>query len=468
MLIEIFQDWINTWIFTIEREHQYLDSVRRFKIKLKDEREALGPNVHDGIKQICSILEENSTKWAKCYKKSVLDIEQCTSSIGESANSSLKRFDKSRSMAQKSLATSASTQIRHSEHLEGKRQSIAATSLNTSLVMQFMKDQSLLTIHCQKMANDIYVRKHHYLWVRDRANSWLVCHRNTFALNDEENILRLMISRYSNVHRVSIVNPSPNTSKTYIHCESCKKRARMGIPCPHVTSVLGFMHAQMFHPIYLASYNSWVYENNDDLKGPIKQLLDENDSFPAYCDVTGILDLTEFIGIEYSGGANIELYKKMRSLETMHFNKKPLLRGLTPEDIELENENNLSNNDTIETQFDCVVEHDFDHDIGEEVTDNRKQKKQKVTEKSEREVETHLYSVINSWAKDILKVTNDSKERMVEIEKMLNKTLADEKRRQLVRMNIKPSTNESGIVSSSAETETAKRDYRYKKGREKH
>ena len=59
-----------------------------------------------------------STRWARCYKKHLLDLEQSTSSIGESSNSSLKGSVKKGSMAAMKLSKSADTQVKNSNSLE--------------------------------------------------------------------------------------------------------------------------------------------------------------------------------------------------------------------------------------------------------------------------------------------------------------------------------------------------------------
>lgn len=88
----MLKHWIDTWIFDLNHEYQYLHSFKNFEIHLKENKDVFGTAVHKRIKDIIARMDGCSLKWAKCYKHGKLDLEHPTSSIGESSNSSMKKI----------------------------------------------------------------------------------------------------------------------------------------------------------------------------------------------------------------------------------------------------------------------------------------------------------------------------------------------------------------------------------------
>ena len=124
----LLKEWVDSWIFEIDREEQYKDSLKKFKevvIKHSSKMKKTVPHVMT----IVNSLEKSDTYWAKCYKKCSLDMEQATSSPGESMNSSMKRQDKG-NMSKKNLQKSSDSMLGHSKYLETKRKAVAAGELN--------------------------------------------------------------------------------------------------------------------------------------------------------------------------------------------------------------------------------------------------------------------------------------------------------------------------------------------------
>ncbi len=451
--------WIGTWIFTLKHEHQFLDSLQKFKDYIPTQKKTLGSSMFREIMKVVGVLEETSTKWALCYKKPVLDREQCTSSIGESANSSLKRFSKS--LHNKSLSNSADSQLKHSQHLQEKRDASAAESMTLSFVQTIMEDQHLLTLHCLELSREIYDRRYHYMVIRDTKLSYLVCHRNTFVANGTEVLADLNIPRYSNAYRVSIIQSSIGTTDSlYMKC-TCFQRARKGIPCEHVTSVLGKMHPQMFHPIYLSSYNSWIYDSSEFIRRSLEPSLKFNDENPNLCDITGLFEVPDWNGNIVSQGNSDGMYVRMRSLENMILQGKPLIRGDEPEIMEQVSEEN----DSAEFEHD-----DYDYSLGEE--DRRKNRKRTVGVGEGENVqcmnlEYKVHSFLESWSKDMIKATNDDDQELHDLMKTCKSLLNKAVGRQMKRQKIEQSQKDSAIVSSCAETETSKKSGRMKRSYER-
>ena len=82
--------WIDSWIKSIEHEYQFIHSFHELEKYAKKDKKVIGIPTYKRLMTIVERMDCCSTKWARCYKKHLLDLEQSTSSIGESSNSSLK------------------------------------------------------------------------------------------------------------------------------------------------------------------------------------------------------------------------------------------------------------------------------------------------------------------------------------------------------------------------------------------
>ena len=113
--------WIDSWIKEIEHEYQFVYSSKQLETYAKKVKNTLGIKTYKQVMTIVERMDCCTTKWAKCYKKCILDLGQSTSSIGESSNSSLKGSIKKGSMAAMKLAKSADVQIKNLNSLEVRR-----------------------------------------------------------------------------------------------------------------------------------------------------------------------------------------------------------------------------------------------------------------------------------------------------------------------------------------------------------
>ena len=316
-----------SWISSISHEYQFLDSLAKFKSKLAMVKTVLGTTMYTKVSKIFSSMQCCTTKWAKCYKKSVMDLEHTTTSPGESMNKSMKYYSK-RPMAGMNLDKSAKTMLNHSEHFDQKRDNHNAKQLNSRTVDIFMPEQNLLTKYCQEYSNAIWNHVSDYYCVRDKPGEYLICHKNTFVCDENAPLIDLKrkgIPKYANVYRVRILYAGGTTVK----CMHCKQRSRKGILCVHILAAVQMCHPKMFHPRYLKAYNLRLYLENKRIAEHINSLLAWNRDL-LFCDcsdISGLLDLPPFVGIEYRGGSTDAVYANMVALEQMHHSKQVLLRG---------------------------------------------------------------------------------------------------------------------------------------------
>lgn len=111
---------MQSWITVLSKPYQFLDSYQKCMEYLNNNRSLLIGGSFVQAEKIITSMKQCSYKWALCYKKHILDLEQHTTSIGESLNSSLKNHRNS-PMAALSLASSAMTCIDHSDNFLKKR-----------------------------------------------------------------------------------------------------------------------------------------------------------------------------------------------------------------------------------------------------------------------------------------------------------------------------------------------------------
>lgn len=443
--------WIDSWITNVEHEYQFDHSFQSFKSHLRGCREVLGLATYKRVRKIVDSMECCSTKWAKCFKAQVLDLEQTTSSIGESANASMKRFERTSTMASRKLATSAETQIKHSNHLEDKRMNHIANDMNMNCHNVFMTDQNLLTSYCQTIFKRSHDRISHYHCVRDGEFEWLLCHKNTFVLNDNLSISQLRIGqpKYANVHRVV-----GDRDRKILTCRSHKTRARLGIPCTCVMAVLPFCDASLVNPRYVKLYNSWLYDSDPKVKTSIDALLSgERSMEPNHCNISNMLDhIPPYIGVVYGPDTSEAIYNKMKILEQMHMRKQIHLRGEDPPEEHLNSTGSVASSNV---SFDEAI--GYEGETQEEIIPCKDNTPHSTYE---------MYSYFESWQKDILKHIGNSEENFLHAKKVtsdLTMTILERNRKEMKQ------SQDMGhkLVSSHGETEKSPLQKRYKRGYER-
>jgi hypothetical protein len=134
-VLKVLELWIMSWITDISKPYQFRDSFNKFSEFLKVSRSILR-HVYPTVDELISSMEQNSSSWALCFKKDVMDLEQHTTSIGESLNSSLKKY-KAVPMASLTLTNSAMTCIDHSQTFLTKRKIQNVQNNNKSRAIMF-------------------------------------------------------------------------------------------------------------------------------------------------------------------------------------------------------------------------------------------------------------------------------------------------------------------------------------------
>ena len=175
--------------------------------------------------------------------------------------------------------------VRHFKALEHKRLNVAADELNKGSVKEFMMDQHVLTIHCQKVFWEVYERRTEYIWGRVNKVQYLVAHRKTFQSEDNSiplTKISFQLPNYCNVYTVNVEEEGK-----FMKC-SCQFFHRMGIPCVHVCSILGEIHPKMFHPRYYVMYNSWLYNSIENIQSMCNIMFESFSKSGLGCNIEGI------------------------------------------------------------------------------------------------------------------------------------------------------------------------------------
>ena len=253
-----------------------------------------------------------------------------------------------------------------------------------------MKDQNLLTTHCQKLMNKGFDRVPHFNWVRESKTEWLVCHKNTFKFDESQPVANLVISQphFANIHRVSA-----NNHLTTMTCRSHKTWSRLGVPCTCIMAILPYVDPSITHPRYLKMYNSWMYDTNSNMKASIDQLIQvETISESNQCDISSITNnIAEFKEVEFSHDTTAQDYQQMKKLERLHMAKQIHIRG---DELPIE-------------EYDDVSLGSFEMSIGYEGDDISFLQCSNVTKsnmnvnKSDDRME--MYAYFESFQKDVLK-----------------------------------------------------------------
>ena len=71
----LIKDWVDSWIFNIERTEQFNDSVDRLKsILFGNKNRFFKSQLTKKIKTILDSLAVNESGWARCYKEPTMNL----------------------------------------------------------------------------------------------------------------------------------------------------------------------------------------------------------------------------------------------------------------------------------------------------------------------------------------------------------------------------------------------------------
>ena len=320
--------------------------------------------------------------------------------------------------------------------------------MNRNTIDTFMKDQNLLTSHGQKLMKKAFDRVGHYNWVRQSKTEWLVCHKNTFKFDESKTLVDLRIGQphFANIHRVSA-----NEQLSTLTCRSHKTRARLGVPCACIMTVLPYVDPSITHPRYLKMYNSWMYDTNTDVKASIDKLFKvERISEPNRCDITSITDqIPKFEEIVFSPDTTETDYLQMKHLDRLHMGRQYHIRG----------------NELPIEEYDDVSMGSFDMSIGYEgnlsISHGANIANSNIeTNNSDSRME--MYAYFESFQKDILKTIGNDSDNFRIAKGYCEKALADIVQSNTKKMKLKPKQTDK-IVSSQGETEKSPLQKRFKR-----
>ena len=108
-------------IYGIQFEHQLNDSMKQFESDLECHKSHL-PNSYLPIHRMWYGMKVYRTKWARCFKRNVMDMEKTATSMSESLNSTTKRTCGKSALANSTLELATSKLINHSDYLCERRE----------------------------------------------------------------------------------------------------------------------------------------------------------------------------------------------------------------------------------------------------------------------------------------------------------------------------------------------------------
>ena len=447
LILQKLKKWIDTWIFNLDRENHFLDSMQKFKSVLKSEE---CDEIRAPVSKIIESLEVCTAKWAKCYKKKTFDLGHTTTSPGEASNSSLKRFCKG-NMSSQSLSVSARTQRDHSVHMAKKRNTLIAKELDRVSADTFMEDQNIFSQFAQTNVYDVLDRSEEYVPMRIGKNKFLVCHKNTFSvpLNMENND-KFQYPRYSNVHLIVL-----NEDKKSLECETCKIQIRIGHPCTHICCVTKCVNAEMINPRYLKVFNSIQLGTDKDFKEILEKLKIEYQKFGNSTNIMSIYsEVTESMKIEqYEEWSDI--HKSMFALHNMHIQNECLIRGSEIPSKYRNTGNKTDKNDIELSEDNYIQEFPYNEEIGEEF---EALYSSPVKKKGLEEFDTSIYQFLQYKNQELLNLVQGTPEAETMLRERMNEIVSDLRKMQLKNGKTNFS-QESTIVSSNMKQSTTPKNH---------
>ena len=108
-------------IYGIQKEYQLNDFMTIFEDHLKRNKSLL-KNSYLHIHKLWFAMKGYRSKWARCFRQKVMDLEKMATSVSESLNASIKRTCGRKELAKNSLHNSSSKLINHSDYLCKRRE----------------------------------------------------------------------------------------------------------------------------------------------------------------------------------------------------------------------------------------------------------------------------------------------------------------------------------------------------------
>ena len=113
--------FIEHMIYGVQFEYQLNDSMKQFESDLECYKYDL-PNTYLPIHKMWYAMKVYRSKWARCFKQNVMDMEKTATSMSESLNSTTKHTCGRSALANSSLELATSKLINHSDYLCEQRE----------------------------------------------------------------------------------------------------------------------------------------------------------------------------------------------------------------------------------------------------------------------------------------------------------------------------------------------------------
>ena len=324
---EIYCKWAKEYIeymmYNVQYEYQLVFCMAEFDLELVGHVHLL-PGTKMGIWAVWNPMKACPTKWARCFKRDVMDIDSRTTSPCESYHATLKRSAGKRELANSSISKSAAFALDHANQICTNRNKSMEKNIQCHPVCSEDNNTAeYLTPYAEKKSQEIFDRKDHYYVVRYAENKWLVMHKNgrkgrrSNAEREGTDVASAFdIPFCTNTHHLML------DKETKVLTCSCAMMKRLGMPCPHVGSVIKKRDPDMFHYRWFNHYNCTNIENKELINESFaKMKLDQGGCFDgAYIgNITNSIE--DFNGITMSHDLDSETAEFMLFNHVQHKNK---------------------------------------------------------------------------------------------------------------------------------------------------
>ena len=317
------KQYIEYMMYNVQYEYQLIFFMREFEFELVGHAHLL-PGTKMGIMYVWNAMKACPTKWARCFKRGVMDVDSRTTSPCESYHSTLKRHVKKEVWASASISKSATLALDHSDAMcKNRNRSMEKAVQCHPNCSPSNETAEYLTPYAERKSKDIFDRKNQYHVTRYAANKWLVMHKSgkTGRRSNADRDRILITSAFdvpvcTNTHNVTI------DKSTQVMTCSCGLMKRLGLPCPHVGAVVNKRDPEMFHYRWFNLYSCTNIENKDVIDPTFDSMKkDQGGNFEGVHVGNSLGALENFKGISLSEGLDTMTAEFMLFCHVQHTNK---------------------------------------------------------------------------------------------------------------------------------------------------
>ena len=314
------KQYIEYMMYNVQYEYQLVFCMAEFALELVGNVHLL-QGTKRGILEVWNPMKACPSKWARCFKRGVMDIDSRTTSPCESYHATLKRSGGKRELANSTISKSAAFALDHANQMCANRNKTMEKNIQCHPVCPEENNTAeYLTPYAEKKSHEIFNRKDQYYVIRYAEDKWLVMHRNGRK------------GRRSNAERegTDITSAFDIPFCTNTHCLmldkdtkvmicSCAMMKRLGMPCPHVGAVIKKRDPHMFHYRWFNHYNCTNIENKELInEGFAKMKLDQGGCFDGAYVGNVIHSIGGYNGISLSPNLDSETAEFMLFNHVQH------------------------------------------------------------------------------------------------------------------------------------------------------